>query len=85
MTPRRENPEGDRLARLEATVDFLVSETGNTRQDVRHIYVAMEGIRADIREGNKTARAHFLWTLGILIGALAPFLIGSMVTLPIRL
>lgn len=49
------------------------------------VNAALEGIREEIRESNRAARVYFLWTLGIILGVLAPFLIGLIVTLLIKL
>ena len=64
MTTLQEAPEGERLARIEATLDLLVRQGIEIREDMR----AMNSdIREDMRESRKEARGYFFWTLGILV------------------
>ena len=77
MTTVQEVPEGERLARLEATVDYLVREVGDLKADVRDI-------RTAIRDLDSKVRTYFLWMLATLIGVLAPSLTGLIVTLRLK-
>ena len=56
----QEMTENERLARVEAIVEVLVSEVSDLRA---------------------AERAHFLWLLGILVGIIAPTLLGLLVSL----
>ena len=76
-TATQEAPEGERLARIEATLEALVRESGESRGDMRQM-------REEIRETRKEARAYFFWILGILIGVIAPSLIGLLVTVILK-
>ena len=68
MTTVQEVPEGERLARLEATVDYLVRKVGDVKSEVRDV-------RSAIRDLDSKMRTYFLWMLATLIGILAPSLI----------
>ena len=70
MTTTQEAPEGERLARLEATTEAVVREVGLIRQDIRDL--------------DNKVRTYFLWTLGNLVGILAPSIIGLIVTLILK-
>ena len=77
MTTVQEVPEGERLARLEATVDYLVRKVGDVKSEVRDV-------RSAIRDLDSKMRTYFLWMLATLIGILAPSLIGLIVTLILK-
>ena len=81
MTTLQEAPEGERLARIEATLDLLVRQGIEIREDMR----AMNSdIREDMRESRKEARGYFFWTLGILVGIWIPSLVGLIVTIILK-
>ena len=60
MAMVQERAEGERLARVEATVEALVREV------------------SDLRSAERT---HFFWLLGILVGVIAPAMLGLLVSL----
>jgi len=49
----RDVPEGERLAKVEASVESLIRE--------------MSEVRASVRDLRSTAERNFLWTLGVII------------------
>ncbi len=77
MTTAQEVPEGESLARLEATVDFLVREVGDVKADLCDV-------RTAFRDLDSKVRTYFLWMLATLLGILAPSLIGLIVTLILK-
>lgn len=46
MTAPPEAPEGERLARLEAAVEFLIREVSGIKADIRDIRAEMRDIRS---------------------------------------
>lgn len=64
-TATQEAPEGERLARIEASLEFLIREASESREDMR--------------EMRKETRVYFLWILGILLGILTPILVGLLI------
>ena len=71
-TATQEAPEGERLARIEASLEFLIREAGESREDMREM-------REDMREMRKDMRIYFLWILGALLGILTPILVGLLI------
>ena len=63
-TATQEAPEGERLARIEASLEFLTREANQSREDMR--------------EMRKDMRVYFLWLLGIMLGLIAPSLLGLL-------
>ncbi len=61
-TATQEVPEGERLARIEATLELLLRQNSDIREEIR-----------DVR---KSSRSRFFWTLGVVIGLFAPTLAG---------
>ena len=61
-TATQEVPEGERLARIEATLELLLRQNSDIREEIR-----------DVR---KSSRSRFFWTLGVVIGLSAPTLAG---------
>lgn len=86
-TATQEIPEGERLARIEATLELLLRQNSDIREDIRtlttnvgadtrDIREEMRDIREEIRDTRKSSRSYFFWTLGVLIGLLTPILAG---------
>ena len=69
-TSTQEAPEGERLARIETALEFLMREATESREDMREL--------------RKEMRAYFFWLLGILVGIIAPSLIGLLVTVILK-
>ena len=63
-TATQEAPEGERLARIETSLEFLMREASQSREDMR--------------EMRKDMRVYFLWLLGIMLGLIAPSLLGLL-------
>lgn len=91
-TESPEAPKGERLARIEAMLELLVRQNDNIREDLRvasrnitgDSQVSISDIREEMREMRKEARAYFFWTLGILVGIIAPLTIGLLATVILR-
>ena len=79
-TATQEAPEGERLARIEATLELLLRQNEDIKEDIRALNVnfgaEMRDIREEIRDVRKSSRSQFFWTLGVLIGLSAPILTG---------
>jgi hypothetical protein len=89
-TAAQEAPEGERLARIEATLELLLRQNGELKEDIRtfstnvgadtrDIREEMRDVREEIRDVRKSSRTHFFWTLGVVIGLFAPTLAGLIV------
>ena len=82
-TAAQEAPEGERLARIEATLELLLRQNSDIREDIRtlttNISADMRDVREEIRDVRKSSRTHFFWTLGVVIGLFAPTLAGLIV------
>ena len=77
MVVIQEVPEGERLARIEATLDALVRQNSDIKEDMRQV-------REEMREARKENRSYFFWILGILIGIWTPSLVGLIVTIILK-
>ena len=77
MVAIQEVPEGERLARIEATLDALVRQNNDFKGDLREV-------REEMRETRKENRTYFFWILGILIGIWTPSLVGLIVTIILK-
>lgn len=79
-TATQEVPEGERLARIEATLELLLRQNSDIREDIRtlttNVSADMRDVREEIRDVRKSSRSHFFWTLGVIIALLAPILGG---------
>ena len=62
MTAPPEAPEGERLARLEAAVEFLVREVGGLKADGRDMRTEMRDMRAEMRD-IRTAMNRFTFAI----------------------
>ena len=60
MAAPPEAPEGERLARLEAAVDFLIREVGDIKADGRDM-------RAEMRDMRTAMNRHLLIIMGAMI------------------
>ena len=77
MVVIQEVPEGERLARIEATLDALVRQNSDIKEDMRQV-------REEMREARKENRSYFFWILGIPIGIWTPSLVGLIVTIILK-
>ena len=77
MVAIQEVPEGERLARIEATLDALVRQNNDFKGDLREV-------REEMREARKENRSYFFWILGVLIGIWTPSLVGLIVTIILK-
>ena len=79
-TATQEAPEGERLARIEATLELLLRQNSDIKEDIRtlttNVSADMRDIREEIRDARKSSRTHFFWILGVVIGLLAPTVAG---------
>lgn len=86
----QDTSEGERLTRLEATVDYLVREVGDIKADIRLLRTEMNGVRGDMRETRdaiemvrQDSRRDFRWIIGTFIAVMVPtwvFIAGTLFT-----
>ena len=62
-----EAPEGERLAKLEAAVEYLIREVGDIKADGRDTRAEMREMRAEMRDIRTTMNRNLLITIGIVV------------------
>ena len=70
MTTLPETPEGERLARVEASVEALVREVSDTKEDVRPLRTMVH--------------RNFQCTIGLMFGTLIPMWVSLIVVTVMR-
>ena len=79
MVATQEAPEGERLARIEATLDAVLREVSDARADRRDIRSEMRDIRTEMGNIRTIMNRNLIWTMGLMVSILIPMWVSIIV------